>query len=235
MASLRRAVAHPTFLRRRVLTLIGVRGSRETYRSRDTTGKNGRMGGATSIDGLFAGNARSFADFLSILMALDTHTVCMKYKSPHVTADPPSTAETPDVIAVRSVIDRMRDTWAAGDATGYADCFSQDSDYVTYNGMHLHGREANAQLHGALFRGVLKGTRISARIEGLAFLSPNVALIHTAGAGAQRGRESSPRRKSIQTLVAVKQDQQWRIRSFHNVRIRPFSVWLTRMATRQRS
>jgi uncharacterized protein (TIGR02246 family) len=154
----------------------------------------------------------------------------MKYKSPHATADPPSTAESPDVIAVRSLIDRMCDAWAAGDAIAYADCFTQDSDYVTYNGVHLHGREENAALHAALFRGVLKGTKLSARIESVAFLSPNVTLIHTSGAGAKRRQESSRHRKSIQTLVAVKQDQQWRIRAFQNVRIRPFSIWVTRMA-----
>ena len=168
-------------------------------------------------------------------MALKLHTVRMKYKSAHVTADQPSTTESPDVIAVRSLIDRMCDSWAAGDAMGYADCFSPDSDYVTYNGVHLHGRAENAELHAALFRGVLKGTRLWVRIESVAFLSPNVALIHTAGAGAKRGPERSPGRKSIQTLVAIKRDQQWRIRSFQNVRIRPFSIWLTRMATRRRS
>jgi hydroxymethylpyrimidine pyrophosphatase-like HAD family hydrolase len=31
----------------------------------------------------------------------------MKYKSPHVIAGPPSTAESPDVIAIRSLIDRI--------------------------------------------------------------------------------------------------------------------------------
>jgi uncharacterized protein (TIGR02246 family) len=159
----------------------------------------------------------------------------MKYELPQLTADPPSTAQTPDMIAVRSLIDRMCDTWAAGDAIGYADCFSHDSDYVTYNGVHLHGREQNAELHAALFRGVLKGTRLSVRIESVAFLAPNVALIHSTGAGARRGKERSPGRKSIQTLVAVKRDQQWSIRSFQNVRVRPFSIWLTRMATRQGS
>jgi uncharacterized protein (TIGR02246 family) len=164
------------------------------------------------------------------------HTDGMKHKPPDVPADPPPTAESPDEIAIRLLMDRMRDTWAAGDAIGYADCFSQDSDYVTYNGMHLHGRQENAELHGAAFRSVLKGTRLSARIESLAFLAPGVALIHTAGAGAKRARARSPRRKSIQTMVAVKQGQQWRIRAFQNVRIRALSVWLlTRMASRQRS
>jgi uncharacterized protein (TIGR02246 family) len=115
-----------------------------------------------------------------------------------------------------------------GDAVAYAGCFSIDSDYVTYNGMLLHGRRESAELHGAFFRRALKGTKLSARIESLAFLAPDVALIHTAGSGAKRGRMDSGRRKSIQTLVIVKIDGQWRIRSFQNTRIRPFSVWLTR-------
>jgi uncharacterized protein (TIGR02246 family) len=83
---------------------------------------------------------------------------------------------------------------------------------------------------------VLKGTRLSATIESLTFLSSDVALIQTVGSGAKRGQAGSRRRKSIQTLIVVKQDGQWRIRSFQNTRIRPFSVWLTRqIAKRQRA
>jgi uncharacterized protein (TIGR02246 family) len=146
------------------------------------------------------------------------------------------TADPGDANAVRSLLDRMRDAWSRGDALAYADCFSQDSDYVTYNGIHLRGRKENAELHDALFRGVLKGTRLSATIESLTFLSSDVALIQTVGSGAKRGQAGSRRRKSIQTLIVVKQDGQWRIRSFQNTRIRPFSVWLTRqIAKRQRA
>ncbi|HWE50722.1 MAG TPA: SgcJ/EcaC family oxidoreductase [Bryobacteraceae bacterium] len=149
----------------------------------------------------------------------------MQYQSP--------AAESPDAIAIRSLIDRMCDAWAAGDAAGYAGCFSEDSDYITYNGVHLRGQKENAELHGALFRGVLKGTRLSLRIDSIAFLSPGVALIHTSGAGPRRARDSSPRRKSLQTLVASMQDQGWRIRAFQNARIRPFSIWMTRLAARR--
>jgi uncharacterized protein (TIGR02246 family) len=162
------------------------------------------------------------------LMNLGSILLRMKYKSPPVIADPPD-----DVIAIRSLLDRLRETWAAGDALGYADCFTEESDYVTYSGMHLRGRKENAEVHGSLFRGVLKGTRLSTVMESLVFLSTDVALIHTVGSGAQRGRERSPSRKSIQTMVAVKRDQRWRIRSFQNTRIRAWSIWLTRMATRR--
>ncbi len=143
------------------------------------------------------------------------------------------TSDPADESAIRALLNRMFEAWSRGDAVAYADCFSDDSDYVTYNGMHLHGRRENAELHGALFRGVLKGTRLSARMESLAFLSPGVALIQTAGSGANRGQTDSASGKSIQTLVVVKRDGQWRIRSFQNTRIRPFSIWVTRQIAKR--
>jgi uncharacterized protein (TIGR02246 family) len=99
--------------------------------------------------------------------------------------------------------------------------------------MHLRGRNENAEVHAALFGGALKGTRLSAVIESLVFLSADVALVHTVGSGAKRWRAGSRRNKSIQTLIVVKQDEQWRIRSFQNTRIRPFSIWLTRQFARR--
>lgn len=148
---------------------------------------------------------------------------------------PQATAESPDILAIHSLLDRLRETWAAGDAVGYAHCFLRDCDYVTYNGMHLRGRQENAGPHAALFRGPLRGTRISARMESLEFLSANVALIFTSGSGARRGRTRAPRRQSIQTLIAVKEDHEWRIRYFQNARVRRFGIWLTRMITSRRS
>jgi uncharacterized protein (TIGR02246 family) len=129
-----------------------------------------------------------------------------------------------DENAVRALLVRMADAWARGDSLAYADCFSPDSDYVTYNGMHLRGREENREIHRPLFEGVLKGSRIDPLVTDLSFLSPDVALVHTG---------SSARKKSLQMYVIVKRDGGWRIRAFQNTRIRAFSVWLTlRMARR---
>jgi uncharacterized protein (TIGR02246 family) len=114
---------------------------------------------------------------------------------------------------------RMTDAWARGDAAAYADCFTEDSDYVTFNGMHLRGRAENREAHAPLFGGVLKGTRIDPSVTDLAFLSPDVVLVHTA---------SSARGKSLQTFVMVRRDGQWQVRAFQNTRIRRLSLWLTR-------
>jgi uncharacterized protein (TIGR02246 family) len=103
-------------------------------------------------------------------------------------------------------------------------CFAEQSDYITFNGMHLRGRAENSALHSALFRGVLKGTRLSAEIESIVPLSSGIALVHTAGSG---------RKSSYQTYVLVKSGADWLIRSFQNTRVQPLSVWFTRWAQRR--
>jgi uncharacterized protein (TIGR02246 family) len=124
-----------------------------------------------------------------------------------------------DETAIRSLLTRLYDAWAHGDAETYAACFTEQSDYITYNGIHLRGRSENADLHGALFRGVLKGTRLSAEIESLDLLSNDVALVHTIDSG---------RKASYQTYVVVRSGAGWLIRSFQNTRVQPLSVWMTR-------
>jgi len=123
-----------------------------------------------------------------------------------------------DEIAIRSLIARLHDAWARGDSKAYAACFTVNSDYITFNGIHLHGRAENAELHGALFRRVLKGTKLSAEVEGLELLSREVALVRTA----------DERKKSYQTYVLVKNEADWLIRSFQNTRVQRLSSWITR-------
>jgi uncharacterized protein (TIGR02246 family) len=132
-------------------------------------------------------------------------------------------ATVDDKNSIHLLLARLYNAWARGDGQGYAACFTQKSDYITFNGVHLRGRAENAELHGALFRGVLKGTKLSAEIESIELLSSGVALVHTMGSG---------RKKSYQTYVLVKSDTEWLIRSFQNTRVQPFSVWMTRWMQR---
>jgi uncharacterized protein (TIGR02246 family) len=131
---------------------------------------------------------------------------------------------TDDEAAIRSLLTRLYNAWARGDGAAYAQCFAERSDYITFNGIHLRGRAENAMLHSALFRGVLKGTKLSAEIESIDVLSSGIALVHTAGSG---------RKKSYQTYVLVKLGADWLIRSFQNTRAQPLSIWITRSAQRR--
>jgi uncharacterized protein (TIGR02246 family) len=131
---------------------------------------------------------------------------------------------TDDETAIRSVLTRLYNAWANGDGAAYSRCFTEQSDYITFNGMHLRSRTENAALHSALFRSVLKGTQLSAEIASIDLLSSGIALVHT---------ESRGRKKSYQTYVLVKLGADWLIRSFQNTRVQPLSVWITRWAQRR--
>jgi uncharacterized protein (TIGR02246 family) len=120
---------------------------------------------------------------------------------------------------IRSLLARLYDAWARGDGDAYAACFDERSDYITFNGVHLRTRAENAELHSALFRGILNGTKLSAEIESIELLSSSIALVHTMGTG---------RKKSYQTYVLVKSANEWLIRSFQNTRVQRFSIWITR-------
>jgi uncharacterized protein (TIGR02246 family) len=131
---------------------------------------------------------------------------------------------TDDETAIRSLLTRLYNAWADGDGWAYAKCFAEHSDYITFNGVHLRGRTENFTLHSALFRGVLKGTKLSAEIESIVLLSSGVALVHTVGSG---------RKRSYQTYVLIRLGADWLIRSFQNTRVQPFSIWITRWAQRR--
>lgn len=125
---------------------------------------------------------------------------------------------------IRALLARMFDAWARGDGEAYANCFTEDCDYVTFNGIHVRGRVENARLHSGLFRTVLRGTQISADVESIVVLAPGVALMHTVG---------SERKKSYQTYVLTKAGDNWLIRSFQNTRVQSISVSLTRLMARR--
>jgi uncharacterized protein (TIGR02246 family) len=131
-----------------------------------------------------------------------------------------------DETAIRALLTRLYAAWARGDGEAYGQCFAEQSDYITFNGMHLCGRMENIALHSALFRGVLKGSRISAQIQSIALLAGDIALVHTAGSG---------RKRSYQTYVLVRSGREWLIRSFQNTRVQPFSIRITRWAQRRAS
>ncbi|MEU0765315.1 SgcJ/EcaC family oxidoreductase, partial [Streptomyces microflavus] len=42
--------------------------------------------------------------------------------------------------AIRALFDRLMKAWTDNDAVAYADCFTEDSDYVSYDGTRAVGR-----------------------------------------------------------------------------------------------
>ena len=133
-------------------------------------------------------------------------------------------ARNPDEAAIRELFGLLLDDWGRGDGEAYGSRFTEDADYVAFDGTHTRGRRQIAVSHQKLFDKYLKGTRLTGRILSVTFLGPDVALIHATGGTVMPGKtKPSPERGSIQTLVAVKRDGKWRFAAFHNSRVRPIA------------
>ena len=126
-----------------------------------------------------------------------------------------------DEEAVRDLYRELMDGWNRGSGEDFAADFTEDGDLVAFDGTHFKGREEIAPFHQELFDKWMKGTRLVGRVKDVRFLSPDVALMHAVGSTILRGKTAlSPERDSIQTLVAVRHDGQWRLAAFQNTRLR---------------
>jgi uncharacterized protein (TIGR02246 family) len=136
--------------------------------------------------------------------------------------------------AVRALYQQLMDGWNQGSGSAFAAAFTDDGDLVAFDGTHLEGREQIASFQQRLFDKYLKGTRLVGEVEGVRFLDPDTAVMHAVGNTIMRGRQQPARqRASIQTLIAVRRDREWRVAAFQNTRIRPmgrsagtFLVWV---------
>jgi uncharacterized protein (TIGR02246 family) len=125
-----------------------------------------------------------------------------------------------DEAAIRDLIWTLLDDWGRGDGYAYGSRFTEDADYIAFEGTHTKGRQEIASSHQELFDKWVKGTKLVGRIESIRFLSAEVALVHATGSTIFPGEDKPrPSRDSIQTLVAVKRDGEWIFTAFHNNRI----------------
>lgn len=136
----------------------------------------------------------------------------------------PATHQQTDEAEIRALFEDLLEDWGCGDGCAYGSRFTEDADYVAFDGAHTKGREDIASSHQQLFDKYLKDTRLVGRITSIKFPSSDVALVHTKGGTIIRGKtKPSPERGSIQTLAAVNRNGEWRFAAFHNSRVRPIS------------
>jgi uncharacterized protein (TIGR02246 family) len=144
-----------------------------------------------------------------------------------------TTLNQTDEAKIRALFDDLLADWGRGDGEAYGSRFTEDADYVAFDGTYTRGREEISASHQELFDRFLKGTQLTGRVLSVKFLNPDVALVHATGRTIMRGKSRpSPERDSIQTLVAVREGAEWRFAAFHNSRVRPigrsaatFLIW----------
>ena len=143
-------------------------------------------------------------------------------------------SQSDDEVAVRALYTQLMDGWNKGSGEAFAAPFAEDGHLIAFDGTHFKGRDEIVSFHQPLFDKWLKGTRLVGEVESVRFLSPDVARMHALGETVMRGKSRpAPERDSIQTLVAIKRNGEWRLAAFQNTRVRLMSrnarstfIWL---------
>jgi uncharacterized protein (TIGR02246 family) len=133
--------------------------------------------------------------------------------------DRPSTVTPEDEAAVKSLLQQLMDGWNRGSGAGFATPFAEDGQQIAFDGTHFRNRGEIAVFHQQLFDRFLKGTRLIGKVTDVQMLSPDVILAHAIGGTVMPGEtDLAPDRNSVQTLVAVKRNGEWRLAALHNSR-----------------
>ncbi|MFE7120386.1 SgcJ/EcaC family oxidoreductase [Streptomyces sp. NPDC057654] len=82
---------------------------------------------------------------------------------------------------VEGFLDRIRDTWDAGDASGYAAQFAENASYVIFMGDVMLGRAAIERTHHEVFTRWQKGTRMAVKSIDVRMPDESTAVVTTVG------------------------------------------------------
>lgn len=130
-----------------------------------------------------------------------------------------------DDCEITALFGRLMQAWTDNDAVAYGECFTDDCDYVSYDGTRAVGRAAMQEAHDRLFRGVLAGSALVGDLESIRHVAADVAIVHGTASVLMPWRSELPRRRlSRQTLVAVRSEHSWRFAAIHNGRVRPVTI-----------
>jgi len=128
-------------------------------------------------------------------------------------------SEAADEDAIRGIHRRMIDAWNAGDGAAFAAPFTDDADFVAWEGTHLKGRQELAVFTQQIFDTVVKGSRLEGEVKFVRFLSPVLAVMHSVVRVTRHGQtKASPGRDSMELTVVTKRDGEWRGEGLMNAR-----------------
>ncbi|MFD0900328.1 SgcJ/EcaC family oxidoreductase [Actinomadura sediminis] len=121
-----------------------------------------------------------------------------------------------DQAALAGLPQRLVEVWAAHDADGFGDLFTEDGTLVL-PGVYQAGRDAIRSFMREAFAGVYKGTRVTGKPVNARFLAPGVALLITEGGVIEAGRTELADEAAIRAgWLAVKQDGEWLLAAYQN-------------------
>ena len=128
-------------------------------------------------------------------------------------------ANSDNEVAIRTLYQQMIDGWNGGNGDAFAAPFTDDSDFIGFDGTHMKGRQEIASFHQLLFDRYVKGSRLVGKVRGVRFLRSDITIMIAVGGTVMAGQSDiEPERNSIHTLVAIKRERKWQFTAFQNTR-----------------
>jgi uncharacterized protein (TIGR02246 family) len=113
----------------------------------------------------------------------------------------------------------MIDGWNASSGDAFAAPYTDDSDFIGFDGTYMKGRREIASFHQMLFDKFLRGSHLIGKIRSIRFVTIDIAIMIAVGGTVMAGKSDiEPERNSIHTIVAVKRDSNWYFTAFQNSR-----------------
>jgi uncharacterized protein (TIGR02246 family) len=110
----------------------------------------------------------------------------------------------------------LLDAWNRHDAVGYAALFADDGYVVGFDGTEMMGPHEIEQSLSAIFADHETG-RYVAKVRAERILADEVAILRAVAGLVPAGTSDlNPQLNAIQTLVAKREDEGWRILQFQN-------------------
>jgi uncharacterized protein (TIGR02246 family) len=126
---------------------------------------------------------------------------------------------------VTSLLDIIASGWNAASGATLASAFGDEADFINIMGLHGRGREVIARGHDEILSTIFRGTRMTAVVDSVRFLRPDVAAVEATlslqGPDGQPFTFGDPSRPPVPHTkagyVATKDGDTWSIAVFRNM------------------
>lgn len=112
----------------------------------------------------------------------------------------------------------LSEAWERGEGQAFAQCCTDDVDFINLLGIHVKGRRAVADIHEKIFHGPYEGSTVKFSIESVRTITPNAVL---AIVPSRIDVPSGPVKGivlSVASVLLVRDGDRWKLANFHNTR-----------------
>ena len=117
---------------------------------------------------------------------------------------------------VRLLYQTLLEAWNDKDAHEMAELFSENGNVIGFDGSQMDGRKQIESVLGQIFVDHPTPVYVAA-VREVRFLAPGVALLRAVAGMVPRGHSDiNPALNAVQSLIATKEQDRWRIALFLN-------------------